>query len=187
MKINNAKLEYKSNDTQLEISKSQDGGLKIKSQSIKLNIDSFECTNSINPSVRTSIKNAADSGKLAAYEATGAYASEGKLFLNAKVGEDVIGEIAASKTEVNTNVGIKFIPTAKPELNWSEPELNIQYELEKLNFDWKAKKGDFEFIPGNIEISITQYPDVVIQYIGKPIYVPPSADPEYTPTTDVKA
>lgn len=186
MTVNNARLEYNNSNALLEISR-DDGGLKIKSNPIKLDIDSFECYNSINPTARTSIKDAAEKGKMAAYEATAAYAREGKLFLNAKIGEDVISKIAASKTEVNTNVGITFTPTARPELNWSKPEIMIEYELDKLNFDWKVMNGNFEFIPGNIEISITQRPDVVIEYIGNPIYVPPSADPQYVPITDLRA
>ena len=109
------------------------------------------------------------------------------LFLNAKIGEDVIGKIAAASTEVNTNVGIAFTPTARPEFNWSQPEITIEYELDKLNFEWKTQMGDYEFIPGNIEISITQRPDVIIEYIGRPIYVPPSADPQYEPIIDIQA
>ena len=31
------------------------------------------------------------------------------------------------------------------------------------------------FVPGNIELSILQYPDIEIEYVGGPIYVPPSA------------
>lgn len=186
MIVNNARLEYKNSNAQLQISR-DDGGLKIKSDPIKLNIDSFECYNSINPTARTSIKNAAEKGKMAAYEATAAYVREGKLFLNAKIGEDVIGRIAASKMEVNTNVGIAFTPKARPEITWSDPEITMEYELDKLNFDWKVMNGNFEFIPGNIEISITQRPDVVIEYIGSPIYAPPSADPDYVPITDVRA
>lgn len=186
MKVNNAHLEYKNSNAQLEISR-DDGGLKIKSDPIKLDIDSFECYNSINPTIKTSIQNAAQKGKNAAYEATAEYSREGKLFLNAKIGEDVIGRIAESKMDVNTNVGLAFLPKERPQLNWSEPEITMEYELDKLNFDWKVMNGNFEFIPGNIEISVTQHPDVVIEYVGSPIYVPPSADPEYTPTTDVKA
>ncbi|WMI81009.1 DUF6470 family protein [Anaerotignum sp. MB30-C6] len=186
MKVNNARLEYKNSNAELELTRDS-GGLRIKSNPIRLDIDSFECYNSVNPSLRTSIKDAAEKGKMAAYEATAAYAREGKLFLNAKIGEDVIGKIVSSKMEVNTNVGLAFTPTAKPELNWSDPEITIQYELDKLNFEWKVMNGNFEFIPGNIEISITQQPDVVIEYVGSPIYVPPSADPEYVPTTDLRA
>ena len=72
-----------------------------------------------------------------------------------------------------------FTPSARPEISWSEPNISIQYEMDKLNFEFKLANGNFEFIPGSIEINIKQYPDVVIEYIGKPIYVPPSADPDY--------
>lgn len=186
MKVTDARLEYKNANAEVKITRDK-GGYKMRSEPIKVDIDSFECFNSINPTVKTSIKQAAEKGKMAAYEATASYASNGKLFLNAKVGEDVIEKISSSELNVNTNVGIAFTPTARPEFNWSEPELSIEYELDKLNFDWKVLNGDFEFIPGNIEISITQYPDVIIEYTGSPIYVPASADPEYVPTTDVMA
>ncbi len=186
LKVNNARLEYRNPNAQMHISRNK-GGLKIKSDPIKLDIDSFKAFNSINPTTKNSIKNAAQKGVNSAYEATAAYTKEGKLFLNAKIGDDVIQQIVTSKMQVNTNVGLGFTPTEKPELNWSEPEIVIEYELEKLNFEWKIKNGNFEFIPGNIEVSITQQPDVIIEYMGGPIYVPPSADPQYVPSTDVKA
>ena len=67
---------------------------------------------------------------------------------------------------------------------WILPNMTIQYEMDKLNFDWKINKTGFEFIPGSIEFSITQQPDVLIEYVGDPLYVPPSANPNYI---DVKA
>ena len=63
---------------------------------------------------------------------------------------------------------------------------NLQYEMDKLNFDWKISNERFEFIPGNIEVFIKQHPDIIIEYIGDPMYVPPSANPNYKPT-DVRA
>ena len=44
-----------------------------------------------------------------------------------------------------------------------------------------------EFTPGDIEISVTQQPDVIIKYVGGPLYVPPSADPNYEGAVDVEA
>ena len=44
----------------------------------------------------------------------------------------------------------------------------------------------FEFTPGDIELTVKQQPDVLIKYVGGPIYVPPSSDPNYTPV-DVEA
>ena len=37
-----------------------------------------------------------------------------------------------------------------------------------------------------LNFSITQQPDVKIEYVGDPIYVPPSANPNYTPAVDIK-
>jgi len=58
--------------------------------------------------------------------------------------------------------------------------------MDKLNFDWRVNQPSFEFTPGDIELSVTQQPDVIIKYVGGPIYVPPSSDPEYQPV-DVEA
>jgi hypothetical protein len=38
-----------------------------------------------------------------------------------------------------------------------------------------------EFLPPDLELVVTQRPDVIIKYVGGPIYVPRSADPDYVP------
>lgn len=189
LKVNNARLEYKNGTADLEL-KRNEGGLSIKSSPIKVNIDTFEARNSISPaSVEQSIQNYAQAGKSAVYEATSAAAQDGHLMLKAKIGEDVLGNIIASKTgkyfqEKSFNIG--FIPSEKADITWSEPNLTIDYQMDKLNFDWRIMKGEFEFIPGNIEFTVTQRPEVIIEYLGDPIYVPKSADPNYEPV-DVRA
>lgn len=189
MKINRAHLEYKNGTADLEIRREQ-GQMKISSSPIRLNIDTFEARDSISPaSVASSIQNYAQKGKNAAYEAIATSMQHGKLMLRAKLGEDAIGQIIQDKTDkyfTPANAGIDFIPSTQADLTWSEPDVTIEYQMDKMNFDWRILKGDFEFIPGDIEFNITQYPDVMIEYIGGPIYVPPSADPE-NQTLDVKA
>lgn len=180
LKVNNARLEYQHSTAELEVTRNE-GGLKIRSNPIKLNIDTFEARNSISPTTRRNIAQNAEKGKQAAYEATATLAQEGQLLLNAKMGENVFAQIAKQSTHIPTDFGLGFTPTAPPEITWSDPDLTIQYQMDKLNFDWKVSGGNFEFIPGNIEILIKQRPELIIEYIGGPIYVPPSADPEYTP------
>ena len=180
MKVTDAKLEYARGTADLEISRN-DGGLHIKSRPIRLNVDTFEARNSIVPTTATSISQAADKGRQASYEATAAYARQGKLLLNAKVGEDKIAQIAAQQQaqNVKTNVGIEFLPTVGAELNWDTGDMQIRFEMDKLNFDWRMNQPSFEFTPGDIQISVTQQPSVQIKYVGGPLYVPPSADPNY--------
>lgn len=56
--------------------------------------------------------------------------------------------------DVKTSVGIDFLP---------DPGLEIAWD------------------PGDIELTATQRPDVVIIYVGGPIHVSPSPDPNYEP------
>lgn len=184
LKINKARLEYQNGTADLEVTRN-DGKMTIRSSPIRLQLDTFEARDSISPaSVHSSIQRFAQSGKNTAYQVTASVAQEGHMLLKAKIGDDAIGNIIQNKTdkyfqEKQFNIG--FIPETQADMTWSEPNITIDYQMDKMNFDWHIMKGDFEFIPGNIEMEITQYPDVVIEYTGSPIYVPASADPNYKP------
>ena len=180
MKVNHARLDYKRSTVDLEISRNQ-GGLQIRSKPIKVNIDTFEARNSVSPTAMRSIEQAAQRGQQKVYDTTATYARRGDLLLEAKIGEQLISQFAMESQQVNTDFAMKWLPTTGPDISWDGGELNIRYEMDKLNFDWRMDNGNVEFIPGNIEFTVTQQPDVIIQYIGGPVYVPPSADPDYVP------
>ena len=159
MKTTNAHLEYARGTAQMEVSRDR-RGLQIRSQPIRVNIDTFEARSSIVPTTAQSIQQGAAQGQRAAYEATAVLAQEGRMMMEAKIDQDVIPQLAQQKT--------------------------VDYEMDKLNFDWRMNQMQFTFVPGDIEFKVTQQPDVVIKYIGGPLYVPPSADPNYEPL-DTKA
>lgn len=174
MKIQKAELRYSQSKTDVLIN-NESGSLDINSKPIKLSIDTYDARSSINPTTMESVRQAAASGLEAASEATATYTEEAALLLDAKV-SNPLDQIFRQRAQMPTGeFGLAFIPTSGPDLEWSAPDLNIKYQMDKMSFDIRAAKGDFEFIPGSIEISITQMPDVEIEYIGKPMYVPPSA------------
>lgn len=187
MKTTNAKLEHVRGTAEMEISQSE-GGLNIKSRPIRVNIDTFEARNSVSPTLSRRLEQNAEKGKQAAYEATATYAQQGQLLLQTRLGEELVTQFAEDSMmkDVKTNVGLDFIPSEEPEITWDPGELNIRYEMEKLNFDWNVNGGNFQFTPGDIEFTVAQRPDVIVKYIGGPIYVPPSSDPNYEPV-DVRA
>jgi len=187
MKVSHAKLEYIRGTADLEISRNE-GGLDIKSRPIKLNIDTFEARNSVVPTAMRSVEQYGQKGQQASYTATATYAQHGQMLLNAKIGEDVLGQFAAEAAtkDLKPNVGLQFLPSVPPEITWDPGEMHIRYEMDKLNFDWRVNQPKFEFTPGDIELSVTQQPDVIIKYVGGPLYVPPSSDPNYEPV-DVQA
>ena len=132
-------------------------------------------------------RSAASKGQQAAYSATAQMAQEGQLLLKADIGQDVIGQILQQRTAQPTGeFQLGFTPSAPVDIDYEAPDLTINYEMDKLNFDLKVANGNFEFIPGDIEMSITQRPQVLIEYVGGPIYVPKSANPDYEPL-DVRA
>ena len=178
-KVNNARLEKSSGTAELNLTRDK-GGLRIQSNNIKLSLDTFEARNSVSPTAIRSVEQAAEKGKSAAYEAIARYTNEGTIMMDAKFNGQALDQIFADRAQLPTGeFTVGFTPSAGAEISWSEPDISIQYEMDKLNFEFKLANGDFEFIPGNIEFNITQYPDVLIEYIGKPLYVPPSSDPDY--------
>lgn len=185
MKVNHAKLEYARGTAELEINRDK-GGLSIHSRPIRLNLDTFEARNSLSPTTFRSVEQAAQKGKNAVYEAMATAGRHGQLLLKAQVGEELETQFSKESTHINTDFAMTFLPSTGPEISWDPGEMSIRYEMDKLGFDWKMNEGSYEFTPGNIEISVTQHPDVVIEYIGGPLYVPPSADPNYEPI-DVNA
>ena len=186
MKTTNAHLEYARGTAQMEVSRDR-RGLQIRSQPIRVNIDTFEARSSIVPTTAQSIQQGAAQGQRAAYEATAVLAHEGRMMMEAKIDQDVIPQLAQQKTvDQPAQLGIQFLPEVGPDISWTGGEMSIRYEMDKLNFDWRMNQMQFTFVPGDIEFKVTQQPDVVIKYIGGPLYVPPSADPNYEPL-DTKA
>ena len=186
LKVNNARMLFSSSKAVLDIHKIY-GGLSIKCRPVKLNLNYFESWNSVKPTTMRSVSQSAQKGMTAAYSATAQMAQEGNLMLKADIGEEVVTQIAKQRTAQPTGeFEMGFTPKAPVDISYEAPDLTINYEMDKLNFDLKIQNGNFEFIPGNIEMSITQHPDVVIEYVGGPLYVPPSADPNYEPL-DVRA
>lgn len=187
MRTSRVQLQYTRGTAELEVSRDK-GGLSIKSRPIQLNVDTFEMRQSIVPTAPRSIEQAAQKGRQTAYSATAALAQEGELYLKAKIGEDVQSQLSrtAISKEMFSQPGMTFIPSEEPEITWDPGEMNIRFEMDKLNFDWRMNQTKFEFIPGDIEINVKQKAEVIIKYIGGPLYVPPSADPDYEPV-DVKA
>lgn len=186
MKVTHARLEYARGTAQVEISRNK-GGLNIRSQPIKVNLDTFEARNSVMPTTSTLIRQQAQAGIQGAYQATAVLAREGRMMMEARIDQDVIPQLAkAQNLGQPTNVNIDFIPTTGPDISWDGGEMSIRYEMDKLSFDWRMEQMSFTFVPGVIEFTMTQRPDVIVKYVGGPLYVPPSADPDYEPL-DVNA
>ena len=185
-KTTNASLEYTRGTAEMEISRSEQGGVNVKSRPIQVKLDTFEQRGGQFSAATAAVSaSAGQQPTQAQYEATSAYADDGQIQLSARIGKSIPQQSAVSTQTGGSGYVAPEIETGV-NVNWEDGAMQIRYAMDKLNFDWKIDKGEFKFTPGDIEISIAQKPSLTIKYTGGPIYVPRSADPNYQPV-DVNA
>jgi len=182
-KVTPAQVERRNVSAEVEIRR-DNKGLQMRSRPIRLNIDSFEAKNSIARSPMRSVLETSDRGREAALAATAVYAKEGHAMVNIHLDQNVIPKLATERfnAPLQADFNIRFIPDQPMNMDWVPGELEIDYEMDKLNFDWKTNRNDIHFTPGSIEFVVEEYPRVVVEFVGDPIYVPPSANPNYVDT-----
>lgn len=55
----------------------------------------------------------------------------------------------------------------------------MDYTPSSIEFEADIKNAMTNYVPGELSINVEQYPKVEIEYMGEPMYVPPSAAPGY--------
>lgn len=185
LRVNNAKYELASSEASVEI-RHENGGLQMRMQPTQLKIDTFEARNSTPfKSAMRSHSEYAKKGTQAAYEATANLAREGNMMVNIHLNNDnVLTDIAYqrfTREMMSKEFNLGFTPSEPIKIEFTEPSLNINYEMDKLYFDMRQNKRKMEFTPGSIELIIKEYARIELNYVGSPIYIPPSSDPNYKP------
>lgn len=177
LKVNNARYEIATTDATFEMTRDK-GGLQMRMRPTRLNIDTVEARYSAGiKSAARSVEDFAEKGVQAAYEATANYAREGNLMLDVSIMDNPIPEIAMRKFFSDVNFKLGFIPETGPDISWDIGGVSMNFEMDKLDFDWNIERPKIEFIPGSVEFIVKEYPRVEINYIGTPIFIPPSANP----------
>lgn len=185
-KTTSASLEYTRGTAEMEISRSEQGGVNVTSRPIQVKLDTFEQRGGKFAAANAAVNAAVGQPAQAQYQATSAYADQGQIQLSARIGQSIPQSGAVAQSGSGYTVPEHMNPSAGVDMQWEDGAMEIRYAMDKLNFDWKIDRGEFKFTPGDIEISIAQRPSLTIKYTGGPIYVPRSSDPNYQPV-DVNA
>lgn len=179
LSVTHARYERKSQTSEV-IMDHQPARLQMRSSNAKLFINTRAARSSVCPTTIESVEKYASDGMQAAKDATARYAKEGQRMANALPEDNVLHQIFAERVSAPTGqFMLGFIPTVGPEIQYQEADLQTQYQADKLSFDVRVSHGDIEYIPGDVSVNITQWPDVIIEYIGSPVYVPPSASERF--------
>lgn len=136
------------------------GNYTIKSNPIQIRMDQFE--RPVNLS----------------YTATAQYGESGSIQLDIQLDGEPIDDLAYRRMERSmANVSTKL-----PGNQSGNPvsDMRINFETSGLPADWGIfPRSNVKFIPGDLKISIKEFPQLIIKYTGNPIYVPRSSDPDY--------
>ncbi len=184
IKVTNAKFEHSEEYTQPRVNiKSQNGNFVMQAEPLKLNIDTYEARKSLGFGHMTDgdmLKQKAQEGFSIAFQGTAKVASEGDQLARGMSPSEIALNNARAGATVQTIM--EFLPKEGADITFDAGKLNIEYQMGSQDIDWDVHPDSpLEFIPGSVEFIVRDRPRVEIEYIGDPIYVPPSANPNYEP------
>ncbi len=157
------------------------GRAHIRTTPPRVNIDSSQAR--LSAGIKTApqaVREFAETGRADAAQAARNYADQGNQVVDSHGKGAPIAEMASAKMISSAETIMAFIPSVAPEIQVEEGSISFDYSPDELHYDWNVDlTPPLEYVPASIEFTVTQYPEVIIEYIGSPIYVPPSADPNY--------
>ena len=170
------KIEYAKNESahktsmqsaKLNISQN-DNSVTIQSDPISIPTDTFE----VSPSV--------DLGNLT-YTATAQYSGSGNLTMNVQLQGALDNAYQYQQFGRGIDNIINYFPSGNN--NSAAPSENVQINFDMSHFFSSNSSNqdsvDTSFYPPDLEFKVVERAKVIVKYVGGPIYVPQSADPEY--------
>lgn len=189
IKVTNAKYEYPE-DRQPKVNiTTSNGRFVMQAEPLRLNIDTYEARKSLGEGHMTDadiLQQKANEGFSIAFQGTARVASEGNSLARGMSASEIAIQNARAGATVETVM--EFLPKTGADITFDGGTLNIEYQMGDQDFDWDVTPQlPMEFIPGSVELIIRDRPRVEIEYVGEPLYVPPSANPNYKPPVlDIK-
>lgn len=157
------------------------GHLNMRSETIKVNIDSSRTWDSMGfKTARGMSADSAQAGLKAAEAATAQYSRVGNQMMQIQDGvsvADIMKNQMLAQTSFTTGIG--YIPSVAPDISWTPADLSIDYTPAQVDFNPQTQTSPAVYVPGELSVNVEQYPKVEIEYVGEPMYVPPSANPAY--------
>jgi len=112
------------------------------------------------------------------YKATAQYNENGSVRLDIELSAEPINDLAFQRQQRSMDTMIEKIPSDNSDT--PSKSMQIDFQISDLPSDWGVfPRPNVTFVPGNLEVHITEFPKVIIKYIGGPVYVPRSSDPNY--------
>lgn len=120
----------------------------------------------------------ADKGQQAVKEVTENYVDAGNQLANFHKGAN-IPDTMWSQSMQHSKGDLVLVPLSPVEIHYIPASLTTDFQPGEISANWDVGKARLEFVPGDFKLNFTQYASINIEYLGGPVYVPPSADPNF--------
>lgn len=184
IKVTKAKYEPAEEDRQPKVNiKTTNGGFVMQAEPLKLHIDTYQARRTLgegNLKDGDIMKQKAQEGFSIAFQGTAKIAQEGDMLARGVTPSEIAKNNVRAGATIETIM--EFLPKEGADITFSGGKLNINYEMGEQDINWDVHPElPMEFIPGKVELIVHDRPRVEIEYLGDPLYVPPSANPNYEP------
>lgn len=162
----------------------QDGSVSVRSHPIRL------------PSIDTFEPSASGGRRSFSYTASARYADDGRLEMSVRLENRTGNEYLFRQSGRDIENMMDFLPSsAGGACCIPQDAMRIRFDLNAL----PSRPAEIRFTPPDLVMKVVEQPKVIIKYVGGPIYIPRSADPDYVepepvnqifdgkPALDVKA
>jgi len=163
---------------------SQSASLRISQQDDRMTIQS----NPINIQFMDSFEpGSSEDWHNLSYTATAQYSDDGNLSMNVQMGMNNTKTYNYDQVSRGIDNIIDYVPKLP-----SHSSSQYGFESMQINFDMSQLAGglpsldniDTSFLPPDLELKVVERAKVIIKYVGGPLYIPKSADPNYIPPED---
>lgn len=121
------------------------------------------------------------------YTATAKIEDDGNLRINIQMEDGQSRAIRFRQTSRGIDSMAKLATSRIHNDGYEVADMQISFNMNQIPSALPAVNNmNTQFFPPDLELVVTQRPDVIITYIGGPIYVPPSSDPNYVPDPNSK-
>jgi hypothetical protein len=152
----------------------QDNRMTIRSNPIPIPMDSFETNASV------------DWSNLS-YTATARYSNDGNLSMNVRMENGTTKEFHFERVGREIDNIIEFMPKSPSKASaYGFENMQINFDMSRLAGSFSGSENvDTNFLPPDLELKVVEMPKVIIKYVGGPLYIPRSADPNYVPPDEI--
>lgn len=167
--------KYGQREPKLDITTEKGEGLKLKTTPGKLETNMGDVLDSERPfRVKTTIDKYASEGKSTCDEATKEMANFGWQMMQPG-GEQFIPDNERSKLITVPEYELTWTPSTHLKIHYTPGKVEQDHDPDKIHTKQTKGSNPYEFVPGNVEVSLKTKPDVTIEYIGKPNRFPTSS------------